>query len=243
MRTPFGDKGVHGNERPLKKANGFYDAHLTSPKKKSPAKKSGIPLFALVAAEQVILAQLATTSTRPAGRDRHDLEPYLSKTMSWQLNWLSLPSFMPTWRCEIKWSWTRVKELTEEKGRENENFDLTKRELEKEIAELVEKENGVIEVVELAKVSTLVELKASEGYSEALTLEASKFYSEGFALCKKQIKLHFPNLNIDDLKIDLDLAEEVDEGEVDGDATLADDPPMCNQNSLGKKEADYSEQK
>ncbi|GFZ19985.1 hypothetical protein Acr_28g0006900 [Actinidia rufa] len=77
---------------------------------------------------------------------------------------------------------------------------------------------GVIEAVELSKVSSIVELKAFEEYSEALTLEVSNFYGKEFNLCKKQIKLRFLDLDIDDKKIDPDLAEEVDEGVVDGDA-------------------------
>ena len=119
-----------------------------------------------------------------------------------------------------------------------ESFDLTKGDLEKKIVELVEKEKGVIEAVQLAKVSAVAEFKASEEYSEALTLEASKFYGEGYDLCKKQIKLCFFDHDIDDMKIDPDLAEEVDEGEVDSDAILAEDPSLVNQNSLGEKEVD-----
>ena len=55
-RTPLGDKGVHGDEIPAKKAKGIRHAPLTSPKKKLSSKKSGIPFPATVAAEGVILA-------------------------------------------------------------------------------------------------------------------------------------------------------------------------------------------
>ncbi|GFZ19873.1 hypothetical protein Acr_28g0005780 [Actinidia rufa] len=56
----------------------------------------------------------------------------------------------------------RVKELTEEKGREKESFDLAKGELRKKIAELVEKEKRMIEAVKLVKVSAVAEFKASK---------------------------------------------------------------------------------
>ena len=97
----------------------------------------------------------------------------------------------------------------------------------------------MIEAVDLAKGSAVAEFKAFEEYSENLTLEASRIYGEGFDLCEKQITLHFPDLDIDDMEIDPDLAEEIDEGEVDGDAILAKDPPFANQNPLGKKDTDH----
>ena len=81
----------------------------------------------------------------------------------------------------------------------------------------MEKEKGVVEAVELTKVSAVAMFKASEEYNEALTLEVSKFYGEEFDLCKTQIKLRFPDLNIDDMKIDPDMAEDgVGDDDVDG---------------------------
>ncbi|GFS30602.1 hypothetical protein Acr_00g0012910 [Actinidia rufa] len=62
-------QGVHGDGRPAKKVKGIHDAPLTSPKKKSPTKKSGIPLPAPVANERVILAQPTTTSACSNGGD------------------------------------------------------------------------------------------------------------------------------------------------------------------------------
>ncbi|XP_057496282.1 uncharacterized protein LOC130781195 [Actinidia eriantha] len=120
-------------------------------------------------------------------------------------------------------------------------FDLAREKLEKEVAELKRKEKEVAEaVVEHAKMLAVTEFKASEEYGAALTLEASRYYGEGFDLCKKQIKLRFPDLDIDNMEIDPNLAEEGDDdGKVDGDATLVEDPiPLGNQTFLGggKKE-------
>ena len=138
----------------------------------------------------------------------------------------------------------RVAEIKEEKqnvAAAKVLFDLAREKLEKEVAELKRKEKEVAEaVVEHAKMLAVTEFKASEEYGEALTLEASRYYGEGFDLCKKQIKLRFPDLDIDNMEIDPNLAEEGDgDGKVDGDATLVEDPiPLGNQTSLGggKKE-------
>ena len=45
------------------------------------------------------------------------------------------------------------------------------------------KEKEMAEAMELAKKSAIAEFKAFEEYWEALTLEASRIYSEGFDLC------------------------------------------------------------
>ena len=57
-------------------------------------------------------------------------------------------------------------------------------------------------------------------------------------MCKNQIKLHFPNLDIDHMEINPDLVEEGDgDDEVDGDETLVKDPiPSGNQTSPIDKE-------
>ena len=59
--------------------------------------------------------------------------------------------------------------------------------------------------MELAKPLAIIEFKAFEEYGEALTLEASRYYGEGFDLWHKQIKLCFMDLDIDNMEIDPDL--------------------------------------
>ncbi|GFZ12888.1 hypothetical protein Acr_23g0012730 [Actinidia rufa] len=73
------------------------------------------------------------------------------------------------------------------------------------------------------RVSVVTEFKASKEYNKVLTLKASRFYGEGFELCKKQIKLHFPDLDNDDMKIDPNLDEDgASDDDMDGDDILED---------------------
>ncbi|GFZ02208.1 hypothetical protein Acr_15g0008160 [Actinidia rufa] len=186
-KTPLKIRGFLGNERAAMKVKEIRDALLTSPKKKSPTKKSGIPI-----------PNMGSFNLIPEEGGRTSL-----KGISVLL---------------------KEGERTYEGEREGkgESFDLAKGELEKKIIELIEKEKGVVEEVEVAKVSMVTEFKDFEEYSKALTLEVSRFYGEGFDLCKKQIKLYFSNL---DIEIDPALAEGgAGDDNVDNDDILADPP-------------------
>ena len=87
-----------------------------------------------------------------------------------------------------------------------EDQDATVAKLEEEIAELKAKEV-------LAKKSSIKEYKSSDDFQEEVVLAASKYFGEGFNLCKKQIGLFHLELGIQDMEIDDELAQEEDEGE------------------------------
>ena len=93
---------------------------------------------------------------------------------------------------------------TEELRRMKEEHDAVLERNEKNVVEL--KRNEV-----LAKTSTIEEFKASDDYKEAVEKLASSYFGEGFNLCKKQIGLLHPNLDIQDLQINPKLAEEDEE--------------------------------
>ncbi|GFZ05189.1 hypothetical protein Acr_17g0007610 [Actinidia rufa] len=76
----------------------------------------------------------------------------------------------------------------------------------KEVDKLKEKEL-------LAKKSSIEEYKSSDEFQEVVEQEASRYFGEGFDLCKKQINCLHPNLNIQDMGIDAELAEEEEEEE------------------------------
>ena len=48
----------------------------------------------------------------------------------------------------------------------------------------------------LAKMSAIEEFKSLEDYKEAVEEETSSYFGEGFELCKNQIKLFHPKLDI-----------------------------------------------
>ncbi|GFY97721.1 hypothetical protein Acr_12g0002620 [Actinidia rufa] len=78
----------------------------------------------------------------------------------------------------------------------------------KEMAKLKRKEA-------LAKTSMIEEFKSLYDFKEAVEGAASTYFGKGFDLCKKQIGLLHPSLDIQDLQIDLDLVEEDEEEEKD----------------------------
>ncbi|GFS37381.1 hypothetical protein Acr_00g0051650 [Actinidia rufa] len=67
--------------------------------------------------------------------------------------------------------------------------------------------------VALAKESTVQEYKSLDDFHEAVEWAASKFYGEGFDMCKKQIGRLHPELDIQGLQIDAELAKEEEEDE------------------------------
>ena len=52
--------------------------------------------------------------------------------------------------------------------------------------------------------------------------EDSSYFGKGFYLCKKQ-RLHFPNLDIDDMQINPDLGNRDEDAEVNEDETAIQD--------------------
>ena len=84
--------------------------------------------------------------------------------------------------------------------------DATINKLKKEIFELKKKEV-------LARKSAIEEYKPFNDFHEAVVQAASKYLGEEFDLCKKQIGLLYPELDIYGLKIDNELAREEDESE------------------------------
>ena len=56
--------------------------------------------------------------------------------------------------------------------------------------------------------SEIEEFKSPNDYKEAVEKTASSYFGEGFDLCKKQIGLLHPNLDIQDLQINPNLVEE-----------------------------------
>ncbi|GFZ00196.1 hypothetical protein Acr_13g0015950 [Actinidia rufa] len=73
--------------------------------------------------------------------------------------------------------------------------------LEKEIVELKKKEV-------LDKKFTIQEYKSFDDFQEEVKKAASKYFGDGFDLCKKQVGRFHPELNIEDLEIDDELAKE-----------------------------------
>ncbi|GFZ21560.1 hypothetical protein Acr_29g0007220 [Actinidia rufa] len=90
--------------------------------------------------------------------------------------------------------------------RVKEEHDADLERLQKEVAELKEREA-------LAKMLTAKEYKPSDDFQEALEKAASTYFGEGFDLCKKQIRLLHPYLDIQDLQIDPELVEDDEEKE------------------------------
>ena len=84
--------------------------------------------------------------------------------------------------------------------RDKENSDIATEKLEKEVVKLKRREN-------LANKLAVNEFKASVEYKEAVEKEDSSYFGEGFELCKKQVSLRFPDIDIEDMHIDPDRAE------------------------------------
>ena len=84
--------------------------------------------------------------------------------------------------------------------------DSTVKKIEKEIVEL--KANDV-----LAKKSAIEEFKSSDDFQEVVEQATSKYFGEGFDLCKKQVGCLHPKIDIQDMEINEELAQEEDEGE------------------------------
>ena len=68
----------------------------------------------------------------------------------------------------------------------------------------------------LVKSSAINEFKSLDECKEAVEGVASLYFGKGFDLCKKQIGILHPNLDIQDLQINLDLIDEDEEEEKDG---------------------------
>ena len=84
--------------------------------------------------------------------------------------------------------------------------DSTVKKIEKEIVEL--QANDV-----LAKKSAIEEFKSSDDFQEVVEQATSKYFGEGFDLCKKKISILHPDLDILDIQIDPDLVDEDEEEE------------------------------
>ena len=67
----------------------------------------------------------------------------------------------------------------------------------------------------LAKISVIDEFKSSDEYKNVMEWATSSYFGEGFELCKKQIGILHPNLDIQDLQIDPDLVDEDEKEEKD----------------------------
>ena len=115
----------------------------------------------------------------------------------------------------------RLEEEAVDLNRDNENSDVTMEKFEKEVAKMNKREN-------LAKKLAIDEFKASKEYKEVVEKEASSYFGEGFDQCKKQLKLRFLDLDIDDLMINSYLVDG-DEDEVDEDKVVVQDATLPGQ--------------
>ncbi|GFS39317.1 hypothetical protein Acr_00g0062260 [Actinidia rufa] len=111
----------------------------------------------------------------------------------------------------------------DELKRMKQDHDATMAKLEKEMAEL--KKEFV-----LAKWSAVEEFKSSDEFHEVVKWATSRFYGKGFDLCKLQIRRLHPDLNIQDLQIDVDLGkeeegDEEEKGEKEEEKAEIDDNP------------------
>ncbi|GFZ20830.1 hypothetical protein Acr_28g0015350 [Actinidia rufa] len=100
-----------------------------------------------------------------------------------------------------------VDQVVDELKKIKENRDATVERLEKEMAELKKNEA-------LAKKLAIEEHKSSDDFQEAVEFTASKYSGEGFDFCKRQIGRLHPDLDIQDMGIDVELLkkEEDEEG-------------------------------
>ncbi|GFZ01026.1 hypothetical protein Acr_14g0006610 [Actinidia rufa] len=85
-----------------------------------------------------------------------------------------------------------------------EEHDVSLKRHEKDMAEIRRKDA-------LAKTSVIDEFKSLDEYMKVVEGAASSYFGEGFDLCKKQIGILHPNLDIQDLQIDPDLVDEDEE--------------------------------
>ncbi|GFS33729.1 hypothetical protein Acr_00g0030260 [Actinidia rufa] len=109
--------------------------------------------------------------------------------------------------------------------RDKESSDLTMEKFEKKVVELKGKEN-------LAKNLAVDEFKASKECKEAVEEETFLYFDEGFNLCKKYFSLRFPNLDIDDMEINPDLAKGDKDAKVDKGGTIMKDVTISIDRSL-----------
>ena len=91
--------------------------------------------------------------------------------------------------------------------------------LEKEIAELKTKEGFI-------KKSSIEEYKSSDDFQEFVVQATSKYFDEGFDQCKKHVLRLHPELDIQDMEIDDELAQEEDEGEEEKEEGDQDNNPI-----------------
>ncbi|PSS21385.1 Outer dense fiber protein [Actinidia chinensis var. chinensis] len=103
---------------------------------------------------------------------------------------------------------TQEQQATEELRRMREDRNTTVERLEKEVAELKERET-------LAKESAVQGYKSSDDFYEAVLWAASRLYDKGLDLYKKQIEHLHLELDIQDLQINAELIEE-NEGDEKG---------------------------
>ncbi|XP_057464218.1 uncharacterized protein LOC130753999 [Actinidia eriantha] len=104
----------------------------------------------------------------------------------------------------------REQQAVEELKKTKEDHNATVARFEKEVADL--KDKSV-----LAKKSAIEEYKSSDDFQEVVEQAASKYFGESFDLYKKQIGRLQPDLDIQDMGIDAELAEEEEEEEEKGE--------------------------
>ena len=76
--------------------------------------------------------------------------------------------------------------------------------------------------------SAIEDYKTSDDFQDAVEQEASKYFGEGFDLCKKHISLLYPKLNIPDIQINPELfnEEEMEEKEEKEEKSYQDTNPL-----------------
>ncbi|GFY85266.1 hypothetical protein Acr_04g0000040 [Actinidia rufa] len=93
----------------------------------------------------------------------------------------------------------REQKAIKELKRMKEDRDATIQKLEEENTELKVKEV-------LTKKSIIEEYKSSDDFQEAMEQVASRYFGEGFDLCKKQVEHLYLELDLQDMQIDDELA-------------------------------------
>ena len=159
-----------------------------------------------------------------AGRNREMLE----EAMTQQANARSIRDEMiqaqnvakelEGWVTELR---AEKQHVIKELSRMKEERDANLEKLQKEVAELKENEP-------LTKESAVEEYKPSNDFQEVVAKTTSTYFSEGFELCKKHIGLFHPNLDIQDLQINLEMADE-EEDEENGDLVNNPSPQQASQ--------------
>ena len=100
----------------------------------------------------------------------------------------------------------QMAELGAQERKATEKLRKMKEDRDKEIAELKAKED-------LANKSAIEVYKSSGDFQEFEVQATSKYFGKGFDLCKKQVLRLHPELDIQDMEIDDELAWEEYEGE------------------------------